>query len=143
MAESGHRTISGQFEELTPEHCVELLGTTTVGRVAFAGEHRIEILPVNFVYRDSAVLFRTSPHGALAVLAAGVDGVAFEVDYHDDLGQSGWSVVVSGRVEAVEDSDELAELWSHVRPSPWAAGIRTLFLRLDPILITGRAARRG
>lgn len=121
MPESDRRTISGQFDELTPEQCADLLGTAVIGRVAYAGDHHTEILPVSFVYRDSAVLFRTAPYGSLAGLAMGMDGVAFEVDFHDDLNQSGWSVVVSGRVEPVEESTELIQLWSEVRvPGPRA-----------------------
>ena len=143
MPESEHRTIKGHFRELSREHCIELLHTAPIGRIAFAGEHHIEILPVDFVYRDDAILFRTAPYGSLAALAPGVDGVAFEVDYHDDQNQSGWSVVLSGRIQAVHSETELAELWAQKRPSPWAAGTRTLYLRLTPTSITGRSVKRA
>lgn len=135
-------TVPGQVKELTRARCIELLQTTTVGRLAFPGKDHIEIMPVNFIFRDDAVIFRTATDNRLAALAPGVDGVAFEVDHHNDLGQSGWSVVLWGRIQAVEDESELAELRSQTRPRPWAAGDRPLFLRLDPIEITGRAVRR-
>jgi len=130
------------FAELSEEQCIGLLGSTTVGRVAFLGRRGIEILPVNFVYHDHAVLFRTSPHGPLAILAAGTTDAAFEIDYHDDQNQSGWSVLVTGHVAAVTDPAELDELMSRVSPHPWADGDRSLILRLEPKRITGRSALR-
>ena len=140
MSDGG--TISGSFDELDREHCEELLRSTVVGRVAYSGPEHIEILPINYVYRDGAVLLRTAPYGPLAALAPGVDGVAFEIDHHEDLTQSGWSVVVAGRIEAVRETAELARLWEDTRPSPWAAGTRTLLLRLTATSITGRQVRR-
>lgn len=142
MSEHDDRVVAGHFEELSAERCKEFLDAAIIGRIAFAGDTHIEILPVNFVYRDPAILIRTSPYGPLSRLAAGVDGVAFEVDHHDDLYQSGWSVLASGRVEAVQDPVELEDVWAHARPSPWAAGTRTLLLRLVPDTLSGRSVRR-
>ena len=139
---SDDRTISGEFEALDEQRCKEFLGVAVIGRLAYQGPEHIEILPVNYVYRDPHILLRTSPYGPLAALATGIDGVAFEVDHHDDVNRSGWSVVASGRIEAVEDTDELTRLWSQRGPSPWAAGTRTLFLRLTPTSITGRLVRK-
>ncbi|UPK75736.1 pyridoxamine 5'-phosphate oxidase family protein [Nocardioidaceae bacterium SCSIO 66511] len=132
--------VRGTFREVSREKCEEYLRSAIVGRLAYAGDGRIEIIPVNYVYRD-AVLIRTSPYGPLAALGPGVDGVAFEVDHHDDLTQSGWSVVVHGRIAAVTQTDELQRLWDEARPNPWAAGTRSLFLRVEPKSITGRQVR--
>lgn len=136
-------TSGGRFTELRLEHCEELLAATTVGRIGFQSARGMEILPVNFRYRSRSILLRTSPYGPLAALAGGVDGVAFEVDHHDDLQQHGWSVLVRGRIAAVEDSAELAELDARMHPDPWAAGLRTLYLRLQASTITGRSVKRG
>ncbi|UYM03585.1 pyridoxamine 5'-phosphate oxidase family protein [Solicola gregarius] len=136
------REISGTFEELSWERCEEFLRSAVIGRIAYAGREHIEILPVNYTYQDDSVLLRTSPYGPLAALATGVDGVAFEVDHHEDLTQSGWSVLVAGRVAAVPATDELTALWEQAGPNPWAAGTRNLFLRITPTSITGRLVRR-
>ncbi len=136
------RTIEGEFDRLDQQQCKELLGVAVVGRIAYAGPEHIEIMPVNYLYRDPYLFVRTSAYGPLAALASGVDGVAFEVDHHDDLTQSGWSVVVAGHIEGVQDANELAGIWSGKGPNPWAAGTRTLVLRLTPTSITGRAVHR-
>lgn len=139
---SDDSTVHGEFESLSEQQCKEYLEVAVVGRLAYAGAEHIEILPVNYVYRDPHVLIRTSPYGPLAALAPGVDGVAFEVDHHSDLTQSGWSVVAAGRIEAVQDTAELDALWSSPTPRPWAAGTRSLYLRLTPTSLTGRSVRR-
>lgn len=134
-------TVGGDFRELSRELCEEFLGlTTVVGRIAFCRPDGVQIFPVNYRYKDSEVVIRTSPYGPLAELATGADGVAFEIDYHNDLLGTGWSVIVRGRVEAIKDPG--SELTSDARPSPWAAGTRTLFLRLTPESISGRSVKR-
>ena len=87
---------SGRLDPVTEEECWQLLGTTTVGRLAFSTDTGIEILPLNFIAFDSRIYCRTGADSAMAVLAKGRDDVAFEVDYHDDMNQSGWSVLVKG-----------------------------------------------
>lgn len=129
---------SGVFETLSAQECAEMLTTTTVGRIGFASANGQQILPVNFVFRDGSVLFRTTPHGVAAALLAGADDVAFEVDYHDDLYQLGWSVLLVGRTERVTDPETVAELSTRRRPNPWAAGERPAFVRLVPHVISGR-----
>ena len=132
--------VAGEYSELTRERCEELLNSTTVGRIAYARPDGAHTLPVNYGYRDSVLVIRTSPYGSLAELAPGADGVAFEVDHHNELLQVAWSVVVRGRVDAVADPG--AELGADARPRPWAAGNRNLFLRLTPETISGRGLRR-
>ena len=140
MTDFDSGVVAGEYSELTRERCEELLNSTTVGRIAYARPDGAHILPVNYRYRDSVLVVRTSPYGSLAELAPGTDGVAFEVDHHNDLLQVAWSVVVRGRVDAVEDPG--TQLGTDARPRPWAAGNRTLFLRLTPDTITGRGLRR-
>ena len=53
---------------------------------------------------------------------------------------SGWSVLRRGRVEPV-DTDDLPP--AAARPHPWAAGQRSLRLRLVPRTTTGRRLLPG
>ncbi len=131
----------GAFQQLGQQECLELLGTTTVGRVAFSSSAGLQLLPVNFVARDGVIYFRTSSETILAELSDGDDDVAFEVDYHDGMFQFGWSVLVKGTAAAIEEDGELAEALSGRRPAPWAAGSRPLFIRLTPTAISGRRVR--
>lgn len=130
----------GIFQALSPQECRELLGTTNVGRVGFASSRGQVILPVNFVFHTGAIYFRTAPTGPLGELADGVQDVAFEIDHHAKLLQSGWSILVAGSARAVDD-DELATSGNPpVHPRPWAAGTRDLLVRLSPRTISGRRA---
>jgi nitroimidazol reductase NimA-like FMN-containing flavoprotein (pyridoxamine 5'-phosphate oxidase superfamily) len=63
--------------------------------------------------------------------------VALEIDELDDRLSSGWSVVVQGRAEQVDDKSELADLFHHVR-DPWAPGSRPVLVRITPSQVTGR-----
>src|SRR5215217_2525210 len=91
----------GRLRELNEHECRELIGSRSVGRVAFVDTTGPAVLPVNFVVADDAVVFRTSPHNEMA---RHLDGqpVAFEVDHVDDFTQSGWSVLVRGTGRFVE-----------------------------------------
>ncbi len=141
VAGPGPAQRGGGFQHLAQQECLELLATTTVGRIAFLSSAGIQLLPVNFVVHDALVYFRTSPDGIIAELGRGADDVAFEVDYHDDMFQFGWSVVIKGVTAAVDADDDLAETLSRRRPSPWAAGSRPQLIRLSPTAISGRRVR--
>jgi len=132
------RSSSG-VELMSPEDCVTLLaGTTTVGRVAFQSASGQQLLPVNFVFREGCVYFRTSPDSTLAELAAGCADVAFEIDYPDRLTQHGWSVLVKGKTHEVAVAD--VDL-SPRAPRPWVPGTRDVLIELTPEQITGRRIR--
>jgi len=129
----------GQLRELSRSECLGLLATKVVGRLAYTGADGPEVVPVNFVIQHDTVLFATSPHSMLGQQLR-LDVAAFQVDDIDDDNQSGWSVLLRGRVEPVE-TDDLPP--AEARPHPWAAGQRPLHLRLIPRTITGRRLSPG
>jgi nitroimidazol reductase NimA-like FMN-containing flavoprotein (pyridoxamine 5'-phosphate oxidase superfamily) len=143
---SGGEVRRARFEELSAQECVELLGTTTVGRVGFASAQGQVILMVNFAFLDGSVFLRTAETGPLAELADGVHDVAFEVDHHDTLSRSGWSVLLNGSTTVV-DADQVQLQLSDAglsQPQPWAAGDRDVLVQLSPRTMSGRrASRRG
>jgi nitroimidazol reductase NimA-like FMN-containing flavoprotein (pyridoxamine 5'-phosphate oxidase superfamily) len=96
-----------------------------------------QILPVTYVLRDGSVIFRTSPYGALSELR-NVRQVAFEVDDFDVVTRTGWTVLVRGMIQAADNPDELAGLWTRQEPIPWAPGARNLVLAITPDHVTGR-----
>lgn len=130
----------GRLSEVPAGECRDLMGSTSVGRVAFVDEDGPVVLPVNYVLDGEHVLFRTSPHNAIARY---VDSamVAFEVDEFDDFTQSGWSVLVRG-MAAFIDPDELSADEAR-RPCPWADGVRNLIVRITPVKLTGRRILPG
>ena len=62
---------------------------------------------------------------------------ALEADELDDRLSTGWSVVVVGRAEQVQDPAEIASLFGRMR-QPWAPGSRPLLVRIAPAEVTGR-----
>lgn len=127
------------IRELPEQECYALLTSTTVGRIGFVLDERICIFPVNYAVSGRDLVVRTSSEGALSRLAEEGARVAFEVDHHDDLAGSGWSVLMDARLSGLGDG-ELSEAADRV--SPWAGNERTTRLRLHIDSISGRRVRR-
>jgi len=127
--------------ELSEQRCFELLGTTTVGRLGFMHGGRVQIIPVNYLIDGRDVVVRTSPHGLLSRLPESDEVIAFEVDYHDDLAGSGWSVLLNGSISTMTD-DEIDAVAGADRIRPWAGGERTLPLRFRALTASGRSVQR-
>jgi uncharacterized protein len=125
------------MEVLTRAECDHLLATTPVGRVAFRADGEIQVLPVNYAWVESTIVFRTAA-GAKLEAAARRDPFAFEIDGWDPVAQTGWSVLVKGASMEVLDDDALAILTAtHLRP--WTAAIeKRRWVRIRPDEITGR-----
>jgi nitroimidazol reductase NimA-like FMN-containing flavoprotein (pyridoxamine 5'-phosphate oxidase superfamily) len=133
---------TGSFDVLSDQECRELLGTTTVGRIAFVDAEGQQLLPVNFVEREGDVYFRTQAGTVLAQLADGHDEVAFGVDFHDDLYQRGWNVTLVGGAAGVDDPELVAELLAAARPRPWAPGERDVVIVVRGRRVSGRKVRQ-
>lgn len=81
-------------------------------------------LRVNYRVRDDAVIFRTDPGSKLDAATKGA-WVAFEVAKVDAWWQEGWSILVKGRAEHVEDPGELERLRQLSPLRPWARAGRS------------------
>ena len=124
------------LELLEEDEARRLLATAEVGRVGVSIEAIPAIFPVNFVVIDGDILFRTAEGSKLAA-ATHKAVVAFEVDDHDRVARTGWSVLVVGRSEIVHDLDIA---WQVVQAGlePWADGRRAHIVRITAELVTGR-----
>jgi len=134
---------TGIFASIAETECRELLCVGAIGRIAFMSTDGIQLLPLNYLYLNGRLYFRVDASSALGGLAEGADDVAFGVDYIDELVRQAWSVLVKGRVGAVTDSVEMESLLGHRKLEPWAVGDRQLYLRLEPVRITGRKVKRN
>jgi nitroimidazol reductase NimA-like FMN-containing flavoprotein (pyridoxamine 5'-phosphate oxidase superfamily) len=123
--------------ELDAEQCWSLLGASGVGRFAFLHEGRISVFPVGYLVFRGSVYFRTSSGGTVSH-SLPQEGVALQIDATQPAQKSGWSVMVSGRAEAVVDTDEITALFGQMADEPWAGGVRDLFVRVVPAELTGR-----
>lgn len=128
--------------ELSWSECEALLRSGAAGRVAFATVNGPQIVPVNYSVVDSAVVLKTSPYSMLATYGRDTT-VAFEVDHFDYHYRRGWSVVARGRVEVVGDPEEVRHIRSVWEPTPWASGVRSLYLRLPWDELSGRQLGTG
>jgi CBS domain-containing protein/transcriptional regulator with XRE-family HTH domain len=125
-----------KFTELSPQECRDLLSTHGVGRLAVPTPSGPLILPVNYSVVESVIAFRTHPGTALAQ-AMGCQ-VAFEVDHIDEALSQGWSVLVRGPASAVMDPDCVQLLKERAYSEPWAGGRRDMWIRINPLTVTGR-----
>jgi nitroimidazol reductase NimA-like FMN-containing flavoprotein (pyridoxamine 5'-phosphate oxidase superfamily) len=127
-----------EIHELTRAECLELLGQSHVGRLAFidsVGTFPI-IVPVDYLVHRSSVVFRTDPGAKLAAAVRGA-GVGFEVDQTDEIERTGWSVLLRGTAEEVVDADEVAEL-EQLHLQPRAPGAKQHYVRIEVNLLSGR-----
>jgi nitroimidazol reductase NimA-like FMN-containing flavoprotein (pyridoxamine 5'-phosphate oxidase superfamily) len=132
-----HNTPSaGLIRELSQAECASLLRATSVGRVAICTADGPVVVPVNYAMDGDAVIVRTSSYTLLAAHAW--DQVAFEVDEIDADLRKGWSVLVSGRGEPVDDVDDLIDSGLARSLRPWAPGSRDMFIKITPRRVTGR-----
>jgi len=130
------------IEELDEAESLRLISAGGIGRIAYASRFGPAVLPVNYVWHDGAIVFRTARHSALDEdLQTGIAGgdymVAFEIDQLDAPRRQGWSVLIQGPAHHVEaEAERRSAEQAGVRP--WAPGERELFLRIVPHRVTGR-----
>jgi hypothetical protein len=121
---------------LDRDECLARLRTEVVGRLAVVHAGAPVIYPVNYVVDGEDVVFRSDP-GVKA--DAGLRGpVCFEVDHLHRPTKSGWSVVITGRLE--EARPRPGTDWRDLVELPlegWAGGKHQLF-RIVPDHVTGR-----
>ena len=128
-------TGPGALSRISREECLRLLGTRSVGRLAYIARAGVpDIVPVNYVLDGEDVVFRSGP-GPKLQAAERRDQVAFEVDEVDDEGHDGWSVVVVGRARRMTQSEAQQV---DAGPEPWASGPRLHLVRITPVRIDGR-----
>lgn len=132
-------TRTAELVALSPRECLRLLRghVPHIGRMGFTARGgQPLVIPVNYHVDGNAVVFRTEPESLLASHA--VDRrVAFEVDEVDGAWLEGWSVLIQGTAWQVTDVAELDRL-RRLPLHPWAPGERSLYVRVEPMVVTGR-----
>lgn len=127
----------GSLEILSEDDCLGLLRCCGLGRVAFAGDGKIEIFPVNYGTEGGIIVFRTGVGTKLHGLRG--SAVAFEIDGWDPARRIGWSVVAKGKAEEI--TTNLGRACEHLRSvpvQPAAPGDRWHWIGIKPSQITGR-----
>jgi uncharacterized protein len=106
----------------------------SIGRIAYTTDGEQRVLPVNYVLQGDGVIFRTVPDGDVFRDALETT-CAFEIDQIDEFYQSGWSVLAVGGLQML--TEEFGRLRFGKIPQPWAAGQRSMFVRLPCVQLTG------
>lgn len=122
---------------LTAEQCLARLRSTPVGRLAFLAAGEIAVLPVNHAVADDHVVFRTT-WGSKLRAAAAAKPVAYEADSWDPVTGTGWSVLLRGTAEQVDDPEAVAR-YDALGLRSWAdrEGVG-VWVRLRSVEISGR-----
>src|SRR4051794_3348426 len=125
------------LEMMPLEECLYHLRTARMGRLAFVWDGYPIILPVNHGMQRDSVVFRTNVGSKLAA-ADNEMPVAFEVDAFDADRRAGWSVIVRGDAQTIEDPADLEQLHS-LGVWPWADAVeRDHWVRINTYEMTGR-----
>ena len=124
------------------DECLHLLGRAPMGRLAMVRNGEPIVLPVNHGVDDMSVVFRTT-WGSKLVAAQQQSLVAFEADDADEERRGGWSVLVTGRASIVSDPDEVERLERLGVPMWLGVDEDTLWVRITPNEISGRAIVDG
>ncbi|UVJ41260.1 pyridoxamine 5'-phosphate oxidase family protein [Arthrobacter sp. CJ23] len=123
------------IERLSPDECWDLLGRTSVGRLAVIVDHHPEIFPVNYVLDQGSIVFRTGV--GTKFWATMTDPCALEIDGYSASSGKAWSVVVRGQTRLFLDQHERAAV-DALNLDPWQPGSKSHYLRLDLDTVTGR-----
>ena len=151
---------SPRFRILSRSECDALLERSSVGRVAFVHENRVEIVPLHYVYASGVLYGRTAPGTRLERTSDNFYDswpVAFEVD--DVRGLFRWqSVVVHGNLHAAAHGGaewrrnpvqwaEAAQAFRTLMPQAFTESdptrFRDVLIRIDALEVSGREAIPG
>jgi hypothetical protein len=124
--------------DLGSDECLRLLATHAVGRLCVLEDSYPVAFPVNYrlVYETDSkpvIVVRARAGGVLDVAGS---KVGFQIDGHDVIDETGWSVLARGllRDGLVDDAPQWLRYWN---PRPWA-GPRDRWLYLPVDSVTGR-----
>lgn len=129
-----------EMTELSEDTCWRMLARESFGRIGLLDWSEVTVLPVNVGVTKRRLVFRTTPVSTLARHAGGAK-VAFECDHIDPVAESGWSVLVKGRLWDVTDDPEVAD-WSDYSVRPWAPPPNDRWMMITPTVVTGRLIQR-
>jgi nitroimidazol reductase NimA-like FMN-containing flavoprotein (pyridoxamine 5'-phosphate oxidase superfamily) len=127
------------LEMIQPPECWELVRREPIGRVSILVDGLPEIYPVNHLVDRLTIVFRTDPGSKLRGLVHS-PMICFEVDGTDAEHHLGWSVLVKGRAVPMDTPSAMARV-ADLPLSPWAQGVKSHWIRIEPAEVTGRRIR--
>ena len=130
------------LEVLPLAQCLTLLRSRPLGRLAYVDAGSPVIVPVNHLVDGHHVVLRTLAGGKLdtAIMRS---PVAFQIDDHDPSRGTGWSVLVKGHAEVVDDDAGIARYAEQL--DSWVVADdaeEVVWVRIVADEISGRRLRR-
>jgi uncharacterized protein len=129
------------LEVLSLAQCLTLLRSRPLGRLAYVDRGAPTVVPVNHLVDGATVVMRTLTGGKLDAALVGKP-VAFQLDDHDPARGTGWSVVVRGNAELLEDEDRIARYADELDSWAIAEGADVAWIRIVADDVSGRRLRR-
>ena len=124
------------LKQLSRGECLRLMASVPVGRVIYTRRALPAVELVNFALDQGDIVLRRTDRGGKLAAARGAV-VAFEADCLDPAHHAGWSVTAIGPSRGVTDPGEIGRL-QEIGLSSWAPRAREHFIRISPIILTGR-----
>jgi len=119
------------------DECYDLLLSQPVGRLGLIEGAEPLVLPVNYLVDGRSLVFRTGQGSKLSA-ALMQHPVCLEIDGWDDFDHTGWSVLVKGFADVVDEATEVARL-DLLPTRPWSSPeLRRQWIRVVPEEVTGR-----
>ncbi len=129
------------LEVLTLAQCLTLLRSRPLGRLAYIDRGAPTVVPVNHLVDRSTVVLRTLSGGKLDAAIVNRP-VAFQLDDHDPARGTGWSVVVRGNAELLDDPELIARYNDELESWAIAEGTEVAWIRIVADEFSGRRLRR-
>ena len=123
------------LEVLDRAECLRLLDGAVVGRIAGTSGALPVVLPVGYALDGDSIVVETG-RGTTLDFATSGSVVAFQVDNLHEPGRSGWTVMVTGVAEEVQDRREVARLRGVLHEG--RADHDERFVRISSELVSGR-----
>lgn len=122
---------------ISDSEAMQLLATTSYGRVVFTRDALPAIRPVNHLVEDGMIIVRSRITSRLtaAVRADQKVVVAYEADDIDPIRHIGWSVVVTGIARTVSEPDRIAR-YEDLLVS-WVDRMMDVVVEIEPSIISG------
>ena len=134
-------TAGERMTILSEDECWHLLASMALGRLVTCVKGRPEryFRLTSFVQRRT-VLFRIAERATKLFTVVMNNQVAFEADDHNVA--EGWSVIVKGQGQVLNNSAEIQEA-ERAHLLPWTAGAKRRYVRVSQSEISGRRFRFG
>ena len=125
---------------LGDDEALALIATAAIGRIAYAADGEITVVPLNFCLIGRDVYVRTSATASLLIAARRLSHAAFEADGVAEWSQTGWSALIRGALSEVTDVSTVEAVSQHL--SPWV-GSGDVVVRLTAERMTARSVVGG